>query len=165
MAVNAGKHAPGEIADRERGLVIDEQRVESFGLSAEAEAQLAAVLRDGGEGEKRKTENDTKEFAAADHAVTSSFDNSSWKDVMTTMSRSSGTRRQGSSRNEIRPSSSRSRLPQEGSGSATPRPRIPRLASLRMKTGIEIQNCAYRIGFRLGRTCTRKSRGPCKPEA
>ena len=40
-------------------------------------------------------------------------------------------------RNEINPSSSRRRLPHEGRGSATPRPRMPRFASLRIKTGIE----------------------------
>ena len=47
-------------------------------------------------------------------------------------------------------SSSRSRLPQVGNGSPTLKPSNPRLASLRMKTGIEIQNCASRIGRRLG---------------
>ena len=38
----------------------------------------------------------------------------------------------------------------QGSGSATPKPRIPRLASVKIKTGTEIQNCAYKTGFRLG---------------
>ena len=45
-----------------------------------------------------------------------------------------------------------SKLPHEGMGSATPKPRIPRFASLKMNTGIEIQNCAYSTGFKFGTT-------------
>ncbi len=62
-------------------------------------------------------------------------------------------------------SSSRSRLPQEGIGSETPKPRIPRFASVRMKTGMEIQNCAYSTGIRFGSKWRRSTRHPPLPEA
>ena len=66
---------------------------------------------------------------------------------------------------EIKPSNSFNKLPQEGMGSATPSPRIPRLASLRMNTGIEIQNCAYRTGVKFGNTCIQNSRCAGTPAA
>src|SRR5215469_11391139 len=71
----------------------------------------------------------------------------------------------GSSPIDTRPSSSFSRLPHEGNGSATPRPRIPRFASLKTNAGIEIQNCAYNTGLRFGTTWIQNSRLPPTPEA
>ena len=46
-------------------------------------------------------------------------------------------------------SSSRSRLPQDGSGSDTPSPSNARLASLSMNSGMDVQNWASSTGFRL----------------
>jgi hypothetical protein len=48
MAVGAHQHSAGQVADRKGRIVIDQSRVESLGLGAQAEAQLAAVLREGG---------------------------------------------------------------------------------------------------------------------
>src|SRR6202030_3283621 len=48
-------------------------------------------------------------------------------------------------------SSPRSRLPQEGIGSVTPSPSILRVASVKMNTGIETQNCANSAGRRFGK--------------
>src|ERR1700728_659247 len=76
-----------------------------------------------------------------------------------------GTNFQGCSPTETIPSNSFNKLPQEGIGSATPNPRIPRFASLKMKAGIEIQNCAYNTGFKFGNTCIQNSRVPRIPEA
>src|SRR5476651_254477 len=62
-------------------------------------------------------------------------------------------------------SNSRSKLPQEGRGSATPRPSTPRLASARMKTGTAIQNWAKSTGLKFGTTCRHNKRNPPLPEA
>src|SRR5262249_7884337 len=56
-------------------------------------------------------------------------------------------------------------LPHDGRGSLTPNPKIPRLASARMKTGIEIQNWASRIGFRLGSMWMVNNLQPRQPAA
>src|SRR5579872_3190586 len=42
---------------------------------------------------------------------------------------------------------------------------MPRFASVRMKTGTDIQNCAKRIGRRLGKTWRNSKRKPPAPEA
>jgi hypothetical protein len=53
VTVDARENASGEIADGERGVVIDKQGIEGLGFSAETEAQLATVLREGSEGEDK----------------------------------------------------------------------------------------------------------------
>ena len=54
VTIDADENASGEIADGERGVVIDEQWIESLGLGAEAEAEFAAVLREGREAEEKR---------------------------------------------------------------------------------------------------------------
>ena len=62
-------------------------------------------------------------------------------------------------------SSPRRRFPHEGNGSATPSPRMPRLASAMMKMGMEVQNCAASTGLRLGSTWRRRRRCGEMPKA
>src|SRR5215468_3753452 len=62
-------------------------------------------------------------------------------------------------------SSPRSKLPQEGKGSITPRPSMLSVASARMNTGMEIQNCAKRTGRKFGRTCLKTVRVELHPVA
>src|ERR1700747_558346 len=162
MSIHAHQHSTRQVTDGKVRMFSDQEWIERLWLGAQAKAQFAAVLREGctsdqsrsnqHEAAKKRQECALANHALANHAGTSSFDNSNWNDVMTTISSTSGTSRQGSSRDDFRPSSSRSGVPHEGKGSATPSPRMPRFASLKMKTGIEIQNCAYKTGFRLGRT-------------
>src|SRR5271154_4698192 len=59
----------------------------------------------------------------------------------------------------------RSKFPQDGKGSATPKPRMPRFASAIMKMGIEVQNCAESTGRRLGNTCRKIKRCGWQPSA
>src|ERR1700691_2914350 len=47
VTVDAHEHAAGQIADGERRVVVDEEGVEGLGLRAQAETQLATVLREG----------------------------------------------------------------------------------------------------------------------
>src|SRR5205807_10226746 len=89
----------------------------------------------------------------------------SWKKLTTMINRPNGATLHGLFSTAEYFSSPRSRLPQEGRGSATPSPRIPRLASLRMKMGMETQNWAYSTGFRFGKTCRRSRRHPRQPQA
>src|SRR5713226_5731217 len=99
------------------------------------------------------------------HVANSCLVRMSSNELTTRINKTSGTSFHGASANESMPSSSRSRLPQDGIGSATPSPRMPRFASLRMKTGMEIQNWAYKIGFRFGKTWNTKRRTLRSPEA
>jgi hypothetical protein len=48
FAVGADQDAARQIADGKRRIVIDQQRIESLRLGAQAEAQLAAALGEGG---------------------------------------------------------------------------------------------------------------------
>src|SRR6267154_5796692 len=80
------------------------------------------------------------------------------------ISRSMDTNTQGLPEIAVKPSSSRNRLPHEGSGSETPSPSTPKFASAKIKTGTEIQNCAKRRGRRFGAKCRNRSRAsehPC----
>src|SRR4051812_19467057 len=80
------------------------------------------------------------------------------------MNRIRGTNCTGCADNVEKLPSSRRMLPHEGMGSLTPSPKMPRFASVKIKTGTEIQNCANRIGFRFGRICRHKRRNPWLPE-
>jgi hypothetical protein len=48
VTVDAGENASGEVTDGESGVVIDEKRIEGLGFGADAEAQFAARLGEGG---------------------------------------------------------------------------------------------------------------------
>ncbi len=53
-----------------------------------------------------------------------------------------GANLQGFAESAEKSSKPRIKFPQDGIGSITPRPRMLKLASVRMKSGIEIRNCA-----------------------
>ena|SRR5208282_1910647 len=79
--VDADQHSTGQIANGQRGLVIDEQRVEGLGLGAQAKAQFVPALGKDeigreSQGEQSKAKKKTKEDARLesttdDQAVTS----------------------------------------------------------------------------------------------
>src|SRR3974390_1691067 len=69
----------------------------------------------------------------------------------------SAAKQQKSPRADRKLSISTSKLPNEGTGSLTPRPKRLKLASARMNTGTAIQNCAATTGIRLGATCADRS--------
>ena len=80
LAVGANQHAAGQIANGHGSIVIDQRRVESLRLRAQAEPQFTAVLREGEGGEQKETDQQLQKCAADGfvhiHAVTSSFDKS-----------------------------------------------------------------------------------------
>jgi len=62
---------------------------------------------------------------------------------MTTMtSRTSGASFQGFAATAEKSSKPRIKFPQDGMGSITPNPKMLRLVSVKINSGIEIQNCA-----------------------
>ena len=86
MAIDAHQHAARQVADRQGRIVIDQERIESLRLGAQAEAQFTAVLRerraDGKQDRQERKKQQSQicssrdECLAAVHAVTSSFDKS-----------------------------------------------------------------------------------------
>src|SRR5262249_1466635 len=136
-AIDPHQHSAGQIANCLRGLIFHQERVECLGLRAQAKAQLSPALgqcRYGAQQQRRRKQ------AQAVHLRTSSLFTTTPNKLITAISTASGSKRQGSGRNVTASCSSRSRLPSDGSGSDTPRPSAPRLASAIIKTGIEIQN-------------------------
>src|SRR5882724_1818755 len=159
LPVDADQNTSGEVTDGLRSFIFHHQRVERFRLGAQAEAQLAAPLREqagGGQGQ------DTKQ---AFHDANSFCESKSWKQLITMTSTTSGASIEGWLMAACGLANSRRRLPQDGSGSPTPKPIRPRLASPRIKVGIEIQNCASTIGLRLGTMCANSNRPPRQPHA
>src|SRR6266851_1365487 len=74
-----------------------------------------------------------------------------WKQITTKVSVASGANLPGLDVTAEKSSSPRSRLPHDGMGSLTPRPSMLRVASVKMNTGMETQNCASNAGRRLGK--------------
>src|ERR1700747_2995366 len=108
MSIHAHQHSTRQVTDGKGRIVSDQEWIERLWFGAQAKAQFAAVLREGctsdqsrsnqHEAAKKRQEcalanHALADHALADHAGTSSFDNSSWNDVMTTISSSSGTSR------------------------------------------------------------------------
>src|SRR5207244_13035137 len=84
---------------------------------------------------------------------------------MTTITRRTrGTSLQGFAESVEKSSKPRIKFPQEGIGSITPRPRMRRFASVKMKSGIEIKNCAQKSGRRFGATWRTSRRAGLEPE-
>ena len=73
--------------------------------------------------------------------------NRSSKQLTTITNTTSGMNLQGSGRNVTTFCSSRNKLPSEGRGSETPRPRAPRLASVMMNTGTAAYLGTIRPGY------------------
>src|SRR5690348_10884233 len=73
--------------------------------------------------------------------------------MTTRTSKRRGTVLQGLAATMEKSSKPRKRFPHDGSGSMTPSPSILKVASVKMNTGMAIQNCANRTGRRLGSTC------------
>src|SRR5262249_30647685 len=150
-----------QITDRLRRVVVGLKRIECLGFRAQAEAQLTTCLGLSENTGRQGHEQNTRTL----HERTSCLLRITWKELIMSISTTIGTKRQGSGRNVMASCISRSRLPSDGSGSVTPNPRAPRLASAITNTGIEIQNCARRVPRRLGSRCKRISFSPEKPAA
>src|SRR5579864_545990 len=160
-AVHAHQNAAGEVRDGFGLVVLYQQRIQRLGLSAETETQLTAALRP----KQRRGEEQGTSQKKTLHARTSCLLSKVWKLLTTTMRTIRGTNCQGSGRNVTTCCNSRKRLPRDGSGSDTPNPNTPKLASAMMNTGIEIQNCASKVPRRLGSRCSRTNLKPEKPVA
>src|SRR6266850_2823389 len=162
LAVQPHQHSASQIANSVGGVLCHQRRIEGLRLRAQNEVQLLCL---GGAEYGQQAKQRGQTHGVSLHREYSFSEITIWQQLTTISSNNRGTKRHGWSPIAEKSSSSRSRLPHEGNGSLTPRPRIPRFASARMKTGIEIQNCAYRTGFRLGSMCTANSRPARQPAA
>src|SRR6185503_10876234 len=154
LPIQPHQHTSGEIANGLLGVIRNQQWIETLRFCAQRKTQLRFRINGAGKQKEACNAAKRKEWAKAFHTAYSSLLRASSKQLTTRTSNASGTSFQGASLRENMPSSSRNRPPHDGIGSVMPSPRIPRLASARMNTGIEIQNCAIRIGFKFGNTCT-----------
>ena len=68
LAVDAHQHAAGQVQERLRGLVIDQQRVKGLGLGAQAEAQFGRRRKGG-----RQQQEQQKASTQGTHQFPTSF--------------------------------------------------------------------------------------------
>src|SRR5262249_31421348 len=125
QAIQPHEYSTRQVANGFRGIVGHEHRIKRLGLGVNTKTQLAAGLSHylQAQQDRRKQCQETRS-----HAVNSSFVITRWKLLTTAIRSNSGTNIQGCPEMVGKLSSSRSKLPQDGRGSETPSPRIPRLA-------------------------------------
>src|ERR1700693_2064672 len=150
QAIHANQDPPGEKSNRLGGFVLHLEWVKCLRLAVQAESQFTTGLPSHSQRSGEQDRCKDSQSGAALHGATSSSGRMSWKHVTTITSRSSGASLHGYTLTDEKSSRPRRRFPHEGMGSMTPRPRMLKLASVRMNSGIETQNCASRMGRRLG---------------
>src|SRR5271165_1813610 len=155
LTIQTEQDSAREIANRFRGIVRHGERIEGFRLGAQIKPEFVET----NSGIKKCNENQAnhQRERATIHEGTSCLETAIWRLLTIMTSITSGAKRQMSVRRDSTVSSSRSKLPSDGKGSATPRPRMLRFASDKMKMGTEIQKCASRTGRRFGMTCLHSS--------
>src|SRR5271157_1596547 len=161
VAIQTEQHTSSEIANGFRGIVGHGERIEGLGFRAQIKPEL--IETDGRVEEHGENEANQQRERATLHEETSRSETAIWRLLTIRTSITSGAKRQMSARRDSTVSSSRSKLPNDGKGSATPSPRMLRLASDRMKMGTEIQNCASKTGRRFGITCLHNSQRGATP--